>query len=65
MKTLLEWLRDNRGGLSDGVYSVFGSGCVSLNESALCGNKVEYTEDKYTVKNRAIVLIESNTEKWL
>ncbi|QHJ72862.1 hypothetical protein [Proteus phage 2207-N35] len=57
--TLLEWLENNRGKLSNGVYGVFRN-CVSLNDSALYGNEVEYTTDKYKVENGAITLIDDS-----
>lgn len=58
--TLLEWLENNRGKLSNGVYGVFRSCCVSLNDSALYGNHVEYTTDKYKVENGVITLIDDS-----
>lgn len=58
--TLLEWLESNRGKLSNGVYGVFRSCCVSLNDSALYGNHVEYTTDKYKVENGVITLIDDS-----
>lgn len=58
--TLLEWLENNRGKLSNGVYGVFRSCCVSLNYSALYGNHVEYTTDEYKVENGAITLIDAS-----
>lgn len=57
MKTLLEWLEENRSKLSDGVYGVFLSNLISFEGMELFGNYATFTTDKYKVENGNISLI--------
>lgn len=58
MKTLLEWLKDNRSTLKDGVYSYACGGCVSFNGFNIAVDVLKmYTPDEYMVKNGVITLL--------
>lgn len=61
MKTLLEWLEENRSALSDGVYSCSGSGIASNGIHSSGVGSIELTTDKYEVKNGNITLITPTT----
>lgn len=56
MKTLLEWLEENRSTLKDGVYEVTDSGNISCDDK-LVGHSCKVTTDKYQVKNGVITLL--------
>lgn len=69
MKTLLEWLEENRSALSDGVYSCSGSGIASNGIHSSGVGSIDLTTDKYEVKNGNITLITPTTlvgqcERW-
>ena len=58
MKTLLEWLEENRCKLGDGVYSYGTGGCVLLNGSTIAFNVLKmYEPNEYKVENGNISLI--------
>lgn len=69
MKTLLEWLEDNRCNLKDGVYRVGWPGVivhdgVTLSEPE--GEPISLTKEEYVLKNGSISLIpETNRMKTL
>ena len=67
MKTLLEWLEENRSELEDGVYSYACGGCVSFKGFNIAVDVLKmYTPDEYEVKNGAITLITPGAcaEQW-
>lgn len=66
MKTLLEWLEENRSKLSDGVYEYRTGGVVSNGIHSSWKHSVDFTTDKYEVKNGNITLITPTTlvGKW-
>lgn len=58
MKTLLEWLEENRSTLKDGVYRVSSlCGSVYCVGSSAAIGKAIYTKDKYQVKDGVITLL--------
>lgn len=57
MKTLLEWLEENRSELSDGVYEYRTGGVASNGVHQSCNGSIEFTTDKYEVKNGNITLL--------
>lgn len=57
MKTLLEWLEENRSKLTDGVYEYCDGGVASNGISSSWFNAISFTTDKYEVKNGNITLV--------
>lgn len=57
MKTLLEWLEENRSKLTDGVYGYYDGGVASNGISSSWFNAISFTTDKYEVKNGNITLV--------
>lgn len=57
MKTLLEWLEDNRSTLKDGVYEVSALGNIFCNSRLFDDSGCFFTSDKYEVKNGNITLL--------
>lgn len=58
MKTLLEWLEENRSKLENGIYSYATGGCVSLEGVNVAINVLSmYTPHEYKVENGNISLI--------
>lgn len=59
MKTLLEWLEDNRSTLKDGVYNISHINNIFCNQRtvAINMNNVERCDDRYQVKNGNITLL--------
>lgn len=59
MKTLLEWLEDNRSMLPDGVYAASGAGGICRDGKYISGTTLSVSSDteKYKVKNGSISLI--------
>lgn len=57
MKTLLEWLEENRSKLSDGIYEYVTGGGVYCQGTVLATGVINYTLDKYKVENGNISLI--------
>lgn len=66
MKTLLEWLEENRSKLSDGVYEVTGLGNICCNDRLVNDDGCVLTTDKYQVKNGNITQLTPTTlvGKW-
>lgn len=66
MKTLLEWLEENRSTLKDGVYEVTGLGNICCNDRLVNDDGCVLTANKYEVKNGNITLITPTTlvGKW-
>lgn len=68
MKTLLEWLEENRSTLKDGVYEVTGLGNICRDNKLINHYKCKSTSDKYKVVDGVITLITQpllNLEQWL
>lgn len=59
MKTLLEWLEENRSKLSDGVYEYRTGGVATNGVYRSCNGSINYTLDRYKVENGNISLITS------
>lgn len=57
MKTLLEWLEDNRSTLKDGVYGVSPLGGVYCNDELIISDVCTLNSYKYEVKNGVITLL--------
>lgn len=57
MKTLLEWLEENRSELEDGIYEYVTGGGVYCQGTVLSVGVIDYTMDKYMVENGNISLI--------
>lgn len=57
MKTLLEWLEENRSKLSDGIYEYVTGGGVYCQGTVLAVGVVNFTLDRYKVENGNISLI--------
>lgn len=57
MKTLLEWLEENRSRLSDGIYEYMPGGNVYCKGSIVAIKAIAYTLDRYKVENGNISLI--------
>lgn len=57
MKTLLEWLEENRSTLKDGVYEVTGIGSVRCNDIPVNNGKCAPEGGRYEVKNGVIALL--------
>lgn len=57
MKTLIEWLEDNRSTLKDGVYEVTGLGSICHNDRLINAYSCMITTNKYQVKGGAITKI--------
>ena len=57
MRTLLEWLEENRSYLKDGIYEYATGGGVYHRGSVLDFGCVNYTLDRYKVENGNISLI--------
>lgn len=57
MKTLLEWLEENRSELKDGVYEYMTGGNVYCKGSIVAVRAINYTLDRYKVENGSISLI--------
>lgn len=57
MKTLLEWLEDNRSKLSNGIYEYATGGGVYCQGTVLAVGVINYTLDRYKVENGNISLI--------
>lgn len=57
MKTLLEWLEENRSKLSDGVYEYRTGGVASNGVDHSCNGAINFTYDRYKVENGNISLI--------
>ncbi len=57
MKTLLEWLEENRSTLKDGVYEVTGLGNICRDDKLTNNIKCKYTSDKYQVVDGVITLL--------
>lgn len=60
MKTLLEWLEENRSTLEDGVYEVTGLGNICCNDRLVNDEGCKLTEDKYQVVDGVILLLTSD-----
>lgn len=60
MKTLLEWLEENRSTLKDGVYEVTGLGNICRNDRLVNDDGCILTTDKYEVRNGVILLLTSD-----
>lgn len=65
MKTLLEFLEENRSILSDGIYEVSGMGNLVFNGcafsgSAYCNGELQQTDDKYVFFNGIITRLLSD-----
>lgn len=68
MKTLLEWLEENRSTLKDGVYEVTGLGNICCNDRLVNDDGCILTTDKYEVRNGVITRVPQpllNLEQWL
>lgn len=68
MKTLLEWLEENRSTLKDGVYEVTGLGNICCDDRLVNEDGCKFTEDKYNVNNGHITLLTQpllSLEQWL
>lgn len=61
MKTLLEWLEENRSALSDGVYEVTALGNIFCNDRLVNDDGCVLTTDKYEVMNGNITLLTPTT----
>lgn len=57
MKTLLEWLEENRSNLINGTYSYATGGFVSRNGKRVSDINIYFTLDRYKVENGNISLI--------
>ncbi|QXO10368.1 hypothetical protein [Proteus phage vB_PmiM_ZX7] len=57
MKTLLEWLEENRSNLEDGIYEYVTGGGVYCQGTVLAVGVINYTMDKYMVQDGNISLI--------
>lgn len=58
MKTLLEWLEENRSKLEDGVYRYGTGGCVLLNGSTIAFNVLKmYEPNEYKAEDGKVSLI--------
>lgn len=60
MKTLLEWLEENRSTLKDGVYEVTGLGNICRDDKLINDDGCKLTEDKYQVVDGIITLLTSD-----
>lgn len=62
MKTLLEWLEENRSTLKDGVYEISHLNNIFCDYKAVMLDAVDIslTRDKYQVKNGVITLLTSD-----
>lgn len=60
MKTLLEWLEENRNKLEDGVYEVTGLGNICHDDRLVNDDGCMLTTDKYEVRNGVITLLTSD-----
>lgn len=68
MKTLLEWLEENRSTLKDGVYEVTGFGNICHDDRIINAVGCVITTDKYQVKDGVITVLQQpllNLEQWL
>ena len=57
MKTLLEWLEENRSELKDGVYEYMTGGVATNGVDYSCNGAINFTFDRYKVENGNISLI--------
>lgn len=57
MKTLLEWLEENRSKLSDGIYEYRTGGVATNGVDYSCNGAINFTFDRYKVENGNISLI--------
>lgn len=57
MRTLLEWLEENRSKLSNGIYEYATGGGVYCQGTVLAVGVINYTLDRYKVENGNISLI--------
>lgn len=57
MKTLFEWLKENRSTLKDGVYSVSPMGSIYCDNERVVSDVCTLNSYKYEVKNGAITLL--------
>ena len=60
MKTLLEWLEENRSKLENGVYEVTGLGNICYNDRLVNDDGCILTTDKYQVKDGVITLLQQH-----
>ena len=66
MKTLLEWLEEYRSVLSDGIYGHRVGGIASNGKTSSLPRSIEFTTDRYEVRNGNITLLTPTTlvGKW-
>lgn len=63
MKKLLEWMEENRSILSDGIYGYRIGGVASNGKTRSLPRVIDFTLDKYEVKNGSISLITPCNQK--
>lgn len=63
MKTLIEWLEENRSSLRDGFYEYATGGFVARNRKRVNAININPTFDRYEVKNGNISLITPCNQK--
>lgn len=62
MKTLLEWLEDNRCNLKDGVYRTGWPGVILHDRNVINSDRVSHSTEEYVLKNGSISMIQETSQ---